>query len=74
MCVNFRKSGQQWSPSRPCCLPNFWLKAGGTPHTGKQEPCFLQLSKEQRRDFRAFVKSTDSEIDPVGSLAKHGDL
>mmetsp|Transcript_48087 Transcript_48087/g.114285 ORF Transcript_48087/g.114285 Transcript_48087/m.114285 type:complete len:731 (-) Transcript_48087:63-2255(-) len=64
MCLAFQRDGKPWSPCRPCCLPNCWMKPHLPPSTGtngKIVPCYIQLTKEQRRDFRSFVESADRE-------------
>ena len=60
-CVDHQEAKKTWSPYKPCCLPNCWISPRAAPNRENLEPCFLKLSKSQRRQFREFVESDEVE-------------
>ncbi|CAK0872766.1 unnamed protein product [Prorocentrum cordatum] len=61
MCIDFQKEKKTWAPSRPCCLPCFYQDQPAAPPRDELTACYHRLTKEQRREFREFIESGQSD-------------
>ena len=45
MCTDFQKHKRTWAPSRPCCLPNWFLDKPVAPCRVEGKACYHRLDK-----------------------------
>ena len=61
-CLAFQKARRTWSPARICCVANCFLEPLGPPgQEGESVACIYRLTKDQRRQLRAYVESREAE-------------
>jgi hypothetical protein len=61
-CLAFQQARRTWSPARICCVASCFLNPLGPPgREGEPVSCIHRLTKDQRRQLRAYVESEEAE-------------
>ena len=56
-CLEFQSGGKPWTPSYPCCYPNFFLWPRAGPDKEDKIACFHRLPKIQKKHMRFYIES-----------------